>query len=272
MLRRRMLAELRGSRALVTGASGGIGEVIARTLHAQGASVLLSARRADQLERVAADLGERVETVPADLADRADVARLAQLAKAVDVLVANAALPASGELDSFTPEQIDRALDVNLRAPIQMARAAAPEMVRRGAGHLVFISSVSGKLTTPGQSIYSATKYGMRGFAFSLHGDLHGTGVGVTTVFPGLVSGAGMFADTGLEVPRGTGTRTPEQVAAAVLRGIRTGRAEIDVAPLLERVGLRINGVAPSLVAAVTRRLGARDVAAQFAERQAGQR
>ena len=267
-----MLAELQGRRALVTGASAGIGEVIARALHAEGATVVLSARRADQLERVAADLGERAETVPADLAAAADVARLAGLAKDVDVLVANAALPASGTLDSFTPEQIDRALDVNLRAPIQLARAAVPEMVRRGAGHVVLISSMSGKVTTPGQSLYSATKYGLRGFALSLGGDLHGTGVGVTTIFPGLVSGAGMFADTGLEAPRMTGTRTPEQVAAAVLRGIRDGRAEIDVAPLFERMAGRLAGVAPGFIVAAGRRLGSGEVAARFAERQKGKR
>ena len=263
-----MLAELHGRRALVTGASGGIGEVIARTLHAEGASVVLSARRAAELERVAADLGERAEAVPADLAVRDDVERLAAIAEQVDLLVANAALPASGLLESFTPEELDRAIDINLRAPIHMARAAVPAMLGRGAGHLVFMSSISGKVTTPGQSIYSATKYGLRGFAASLHGDLHGSGVGVTTVFPGLISGVGMFADTGLDVPAGAGTRTPEQVAAAVLEGIRTGRAEIDVAPLRIRASARLNGLAPGLVAAVSRRLGAGEVAARFAERQ----
>jgi short-subunit dehydrogenase len=145
-------------------------------------------------------------------------------------------------------------------------------MVRRGAGHLVFISSMSGKVTTPGQSIYSATKYGIRGFALSLGGDLHGSGVGVTTVFPGLISGAGMFADTGLDVPRGAGTRTPEQVAAAVLRGIRSGRGEIDVAPLLERIGGRLAGFSPGLVAAAGRRLRTGEIAARFAERQTEKR
>ena len=272
MLRRRMLSELAGRRAFVTGASGGIGEVIARALHAEGATVVLSARRADQLERVAGELGERAETAPADLADAADVARIAGLCKHVDLLVANAALPASGRLESFTSEQIDRALDVNLRAPIQITRAAVPEMMRRGEGHVVFISSMSGKVTTPGQSLYSATKFGMRGFALSLHGDLRGSGVGVTTVFPGLVSGAGMFADTGLDVPRGAGTRTPEQVADAVLTGIRSGRGEIDVAPLLERIGGRLSGASPALVAAIGRRLGTGEIAARFAERQIGKR
>lgn len=263
-----MLSELTGRRALVTGASGGLGPAIARALHARGALVVLSGRRADALEVLAAELGERVEVEPADLADPADLERMVELSKGLDVLVANAAVPASGRLEEFTPEQIDRALDVNLRAPIHMARAAAPEMLARGSGALVFISSLSGKVTTAGQSLYSATKFGLRGFAFSLHQELHGTGVAVSTVFPGFVSGAGMFADTGLDVPRMTGTRTPEQVARAVLRGIETGRAEIDVAPLNERLGARASGLSPTLVAAITRRLGATQVAAKIAERQ----
>ena len=263
-----MLSELTGKGALVTGASGGLGPVIARALHAKGAHVVLSGRRRDALESLAAELGTNVEVEPADLADRADVERMAELSRGLDLLVANAALPASGRLEEFTPEQIDRALDVNLRAPVRMARAAAPEMVARGAGALVFVNSLSGKVTTAGQSVYAATKFGLRGFAFSLHQELHGTGVSVSTVFPGFVSGAGMFADTGLDVPRMTGTRTPEQVARAVLRGIETGRAEIDVAPLNERLGARASGLSPTLVAAITRRLGATQVAAEIAERQ----
>lgn len=267
-----MLSELTGRRALVTGASGGLGPAIARALQARGAAVVLSGRRVDALETLAADLGERVEVERADLADRADLERMVELSKGVDVLVANAALPASGRLEEFTPEQIDRALDVNLRAPIHMARAAAPEMLARGSGALVFISSLSGKVTTAGQSLYSATKFGLRGFAFSLHQELHGTEVAVTTVFPGFVSGAGMFADTGLDAPRGTGTSTPEQVAAAVLRGIETGRAEIDVAPLNVRVAARASSLAPSVGAAISRRLGATRVAAKIAERQSEKR
>ncbi|MEX2195201.1 MAG: SDR family NAD(P)-dependent oxidoreductase [Thermoleophilaceae bacterium] len=263
-----MLSELTGRRALVTGASGGLGPVIARALHARGALVVLSGRRVDALEALAAELGENAEVEPADLSDRADLERMVELSKGLDVLVANAALPASGWLEEFSPEQIDRALDVNLRAPIRMARAAAPEMAARGGGSLVFVSSLSGKMATAGQSLYSATKYGLRGFAFGLHQELRDAGVGVTTVFPGFVSGAGMFADTGLDAPRGTGTSTPEQVAAAVLRGIETRRAEIDVAPLNVRLGVRAHALAPSMVAAISRRLGAADVAAQIAERQ----
>jgi short-subunit dehydrogenase len=267
-----MRLDLHGRRALVTGASGGLGPAIARALHARGAHVVLSARRVAALEALAAELGERAEVVPADLAAADDRARLCELAKGVDVLVPNAALPASGPLDSFTPEEIDRALDVNLRAPIQLARAAVPEMVARGRGAIVFVNSLSGKVAAPGQSLYAATKSGLRGFARSLREDLHSSGVTVATIFPGFIRDAGMFADTGVRLPPGTGTSTSEDVAAAVVRAIATGKAEIDVAPLHMRLGARMHEVAPSVAAAVTRRLGAAEVAARIADRQRDKR
>ena len=127
--------------------------------------MIATARREEVLKELAAELGERVETVVADLAEAADVAALPERAGHVDVLVANAALPASGALLDFEPVQIDRALDVNLRAPTQLARALAPAMVERGSGHLVFISSLSGKAANAGSALYSATKFGMRGMA-----------------------------------------------------------------------------------------------------------
>ncbi|HET8673131.1 MAG TPA: SDR family NAD(P)-dependent oxidoreductase, partial [Thermoleophilaceae bacterium] len=117
---------------LLTGASGGIGNAIARALHARGAELVLSGRRGDALERLASELGERARPLPSDLSDRATTAALLEAAGDLDVLVANAALPASGWLDSFSPEEIDRALDVNLRAPIQLTRELAPKLVERG--------------------------------------------------------------------------------------------------------------------------------------------
>src|SRR5262249_20235853 len=112
----------KGTRALVTGANGGIGPAIARALHPAGADRIVRGRRADALRPLADALGAR--TVVADLADRAAMARCMDDAGPLDVLVANAALPSSGPLVDFTPDQIDRALDVNLRAPIMMARHA----------------------------------------------------------------------------------------------------------------------------------------------------
>ena len=153
---------LEGSTVLLTGATGGIGRAIAHALDARGARVLLSARRAEALDGLRQGLDGPAECLDADLAHPHAAAELADRAGAVDVLVANAALPASGALDEFTPDQIDRALDVNLRAPIQLTRALLPHMLERGSGHLVFLSSLSGKVASVGSSVYSATKFGLR--------------------------------------------------------------------------------------------------------------
>lgn len=265
---RRQSTGLGGSRVLLTGASGGIGHAVARELHARGASLVLTGRRSDALATLRDELGPRAEVVACDLAERGAVATLVEQVGRVDVVVANAGLPASGAYDSFTPTEIDRALDVNLRAPVQLARALAPAMVARGAGHLVFVASFSGKVATVGSSIYSAGKFGLRGFAFSLREDLRGTGVGVTTVFPGFISEAGMFADANVDLPPGVTLRGPEQVAAAVVRGIERGDAEIDVAPLAVRAGGWLAGPAPTLVAAINRVAGARRVSAELGRAQ----
>jgi short-subunit dehydrogenase len=264
--------DLAGSRALVTGATGGIGAAIARRLHARGATVVLSGRQAELLERLQADLGERAELLVADLTDRDEVAGLPDRAGRVDVLVANAALPASGHLLGFEPGQIDRALDVNLRAPIMLARALAPAMSERGSGHFVFISSLSGKAGSSGSSLYSATKFGLRGFAQGLHEDLREAGVGVSTVFPGFIRDAGMFHDSGAKLPRFVGTRTPDHVAKAVVAAIERGKLEIDVAPLGLRIGTRLSGLAPAATIAVQRRFGSDAISAAIARGQADKR
>jgi uncharacterized protein len=264
--------QLAGASALVTGATGGIGGAVARALHDRGARVLLSGRRADALEELRASLGDRVEVFPADLSEREAPARLARAAGAVDVLVANAALPASGRVEDFDPEQIDRAIDVNFRAPVQLTRALLPGMLERGRGHVVLVSSLSGKAASPRSGIYSATKFGLRGFAGGLREDVESRGVGVTVVFPGFVSGAGFFADSGVRLPPWVRTRTPDQVAAAVIRGIESGRAEIDVAPLGLRLGTRIAGLAPVTVARLQRRLGSERIADALADAQRDKR
>lgn len=263
---------LAGNRVLLTGASGGIGAAIARELHSRGAHLAVSARRVDALDGLRAELGSRVDPLPADLGDPAAVATLAERAGRVDVLVANAAVPASGPISEYSPEQIDRAIDVNLRAPIQLARALLPGMVERSSGHLVFLSSLSGKAASMGTALYSATKFGLRGFAAALREDLHGTGVGVTVVFPGFIRGAGMFAEAGVELPRGVGTRTPEDVARAVVRGVEGDRGEIDVAPLALRAGVKASALAPTLTARIQRVLGSRDLSERIARGQASKR
>jgi short-subunit dehydrogenase len=130
---------LGGRSVLLTGATGGIGHAIARALHRRGARLLLTGRRADVLEPLAKEIGGRA--LPIDLADPAQVERLAAEAAEVDVFVGNAALPASGHLHSFTHEQIDRALQVNLRAPMTLSHELSRRMVKRGEGHIVLVSS-----------------------------------------------------------------------------------------------------------------------------------
>jgi len=255
---------------LLTGATGGIGQAIARALDSQGARVLLTARRADELERVAAELGGRPETLPADLTY--DASSLADRAGAVDVLVANAALPASGQIDDFTPEQIDRALDVNLRAPIQLTRELLPGMVERGQGHIVFVSSLSGKVASVGSALYSATKFGLRGFALGLREDLRDSGVGVSTVFPGFIKDAGMFHEAKVDLPPGVSMRSPEQVAAAVIQGIKKNRSEIDVAPITLRSGAWLAGISQSTVQRIQKIAGGDKVSAALGEGQRDKR
>jgi uncharacterized protein len=203
--------QIAGSNVLITGATGGIGQAIARALAARGAKLMLTGRRIDVLEPLAQQLDARTAAV--DLSQPAELERLVRDAGEVDILVANAALPASGALDSFTVQEIDRALDVNLRAPIVLAHALLPQMVARGRGHLLFMSSLAGKAATPGTALYNASKFGLRGFASALRADVRTTGVGVSAVFPGFIRDAGMFAEADVKLPPGVGTRTPEDVA-----------------------------------------------------------
>lgn len=261
---------LAGGTALVTGATGGIGQAIARALAAEGATVILTGRRAEVLEPLAAELDGRALAV--DLAVRGEAERLASEAGAVDVLVNNAALPASGPIDDFTQDQIDRALEVNLRAPIALTHALAPGMTSRGRGHIVFISSLAGRAASVGTALYSATKFGLRGFGLSLREDLRPSGVGVSVVMPGFIAEAGMFAEADVDLPRGVGTRTPDQVAQGVVTAIRKNRAEIDVAPIGLRLGATFSAVAPGAAAAVSRRFGSDEVSRGLGEGQRDKR
>ena len=124
--------DLSGQRALVTGATGGLGRAVAWALHARGATVLLSGRRRELLDELQAELGDRVEVLPADLSDRAEVVALADRAGAVDVLVANAGLGGAGPLADFTRDQAERVLDVNLGSAVILTHALLPGMLDRG--------------------------------------------------------------------------------------------------------------------------------------------
>jgi short-subunit dehydrogenase len=261
---------LGGTTALVTGASGGIGQAIARALARRGADLVLTARRVEVLEALAAETGGRV--VACDLSDRASSLRLVEEAGPVDVLVAGAGNPGSGRIESFTLDEIDTAIDVNLRSPIVLARLLCEGMAERGGGHIVFISSLSGKAGTVRTSIYAATKFGLRGFAQALREDLRPRGVGVSTVFPGFIRNAGMFHESGATLPGYVGTKTPEDVADAVVSAIEHDRAEVVVAPSFLRFGSAVAGLAPDVAARVQRKLGADRIASSVTSGQRDKR
>jgi short-subunit dehydrogenase len=251
--------KLDGKVALLTGATGGLGRAIAEALAGRGASVVLSSRKGEELESLASSLpGSGHRAVVADLAEEGAALRLLEEAGRVDVLVANAGLPASGKLDGFSQEEIGRALRVNLEAPVRMARELVPQMVGRGEGHLVFMSSISGKTPTPRASLYAATKFGLRGFALCLRDDLRPTRVGVSVITPGAIREAGMFADSKAQLPPGIGTGTPAGVARAVISAIERNRGEISVAPLRQRALASLGRISPELSGRVTHRAAAR--------------
>src|SRR5207302_9738485 len=189
-------------------------------------------------------------------------------AGSVDVLVSNAGIPATGRLETFKQEEIDRAIAVNLRAGIVLAKLLAPGMVERGSGHLVFMSSIAGKIPSGGETMYNATKFGIRGFGLALREELWGTGVGVSVISPTFVSEAGMWAVTGLKPNPIAGEVSPAQVADAVWNAIARNRAEIDVGPIQLRATLKVQALTPGLFATTARLMGATRPNAALDERQ----
>ena len=261
------MEDLRGKTVLLTGASTGLGPHIARRLHLAGAKFVLSARNEGALNRLAREIGES-RVVVADLSKVGEPERLAKEAGDVDVLVSNAGVPISGRLADLKVDEIDRAIAVNLRAGIVLARALSPSMVRRKQGHIVFMSSVAGKVPAAGASIYNATKFGIRGFGLAMREELWGTGVGVSVICPTFVSESGMWAETGLKTHPMAGEVSPAQVADAVWSAIVRNRGDVDVVPVQVRASLKFVALAPGLAATIARSMGAAKVSDELSERQ----
>ncbi len=217
-----------GKTALVTGASGGIGGAIARALHRQGATVVLTGTRRDALDRLAGELGaERVHAVPANLTDPDAAEALVKAAEAatgrLDILVNNAGLTRDGLALRMKDEDWQAVLDVNLTAAFRLSRAALRGMMKRRAGRIVNITSVVGATGNAGQANYAASKAGLIGMSKALAAEMAGRGVTVNCVAPGFIDTA--MTDTLSEGQREVGIRaipmgrfgTSEEVAAAVV-------------------------------------------------------
>src|SRR5438093_11127347 len=175
--------------ALVTGASSGIGEEFARALSARGYEVVLVARRADRLERLASELPGQAHVVPCDLAREADqlAGRVADLGLSVDLLVNNAGFGTSGRFLELDPERDADQVRLNCEAVVTLTHAFLPAMIERGRGGVVTVASTAGMQPLPYETVYSASKAFARTFSDALHAELRGTGVKVLVVNPGPV-------------------------------------------------------------------------------------
>ena len=184
--------DLTGKTALVTGATGGIGAEIARTLHAQGAHVVLSGTREAVLQELATALGDRTSVAAANLSDAAAVDGLVQAAETaagapLDILVANAGITRDGLLMRMKDEDWETVLKVNLESYFRLSRAAMRGMMKRRHGRIIGITSVVGVMGNPGQANYAASKAGMIGFSKALAQEVATRGITVNCVAPGFI-------------------------------------------------------------------------------------
>jgi 3-oxoacyl-[acyl-carrier protein] reductase len=221
--------DLTGKKALITGATGGIGAGIARAFHKAGAEVAISGRQVEKLEALAKELGERVHVVPCDLADKAQVAKLIDEAAAklgrVDILVNNAGLTKDNLFMVMKDEQWDDVIAVNLTSTFMLMRAATRHMLRSksGYGRIINISSVSGIIGNPGQGNYAASKAGMIGMTKSLAREVANRGITANSIAPGFIATAmtdvlndKQKAEISQHIPAQR-FGTPEDIAAAAL-------------------------------------------------------
>ncbi len=203
--------DLKGKNALVTGATGGIGGAIAKALHGQGAAVALSGTNAEKLETLATELGERVFVLPCDLRNRPAVAQLAETAEKtlgqVDILVNNAGITHDNLFMRMKDEEWDDVIAVNLSSVFVLTRGILRGMMRRRAGRIVNIASISGVFGNPGQGNYAASKAGLVGMTKSLAREVASRGITANCISPGFISTAMTDALTEKQV---------EAIAAAI--------------------------------------------------------
>lgn len=258
---------LHGRVAAITGASSGIGLATAEALAREGVAVVLGARRADRLEQAVArirDEGGRAEAVTIDVTIEADVQRLVQHAVAtfgsLDIVICNAGFGYYGTVEETPPAIMHRMMDVNFMGSYYGARAALPIFRRQQRGHLFLVSSIVGRRGIPLMSGYSATKAAQAGFAESLRSEFAGTDIHVTAVYPVSTETefrSAMQRDYGYTVS-GLGPKQPvEQVAAAIVRCVRTPRAELYPHGKSRALSV-LNAIAPAFTDRLVQKYGRR--------------
>ncbi|HEX8076001.1 MAG TPA: SDR family NAD(P)-dependent oxidoreductase [Thermoleophilaceae bacterium] len=261
--------ELRGCCAVVTGASSGIGAATARALADRGARVALVARTRDALEEVAADIGRSGATAAVHAADLTDARAAASAAEAIrgdlgvpDVLVNNAGAGRFLFIDETAPDEAESMMAVPYFAAFNMTRAVLPDMLARDSGRVLIVNSPASYVAWPGACGYTAARFAMRGFTEGLRADLHGTGVGVSSVTAGKVRSPYFDNNPGSEeriptITRIIRTLTPEEVAHAVVDALERDKRDVYV-PLMLRMNVLQSRFMPRLSSWVLARTGAK--------------
>ena len=262
------MTQLRGSRVLVTGASYGIGAATTRALARKGAKVILWARTRDALDAVAREISAEGREATAFAVDLTDAAAVSAAARAVteqggppDVIVNNAGAGRWLSIEESAPEDAVSAMAVPYFAAFYTTRAFLPGMLARGTGHVVNLTSPAGFVPLAGATTYAVARWAVRGFTEQLSADLAGTGLRVTLVVPGLVDSSYFDHNPGAldRVPRIVRrlapTLTPDQVAAALVRGVERNRRMV-VTPFALRLMMLTHWLAPRPVAWLMRRTG----------------
>ena len=269
------MQSLKGKTIILTGASQGLGVVMARALAKAGARLVLAARSADKLEQLATELRQRgaeVFVVPCDVTRPRDRETLIERTRrefgAIDVLVNNAGVEELGHYAEQDPATLERIIATNLLAPMQLTRAVLPAMLIAKKGHVVNIASLAGRTGMPYGAAYSGSKGGLAEWSISLAAELMGSGVVVTVICPGFVDDTGMFSRKETPAPMSIGASHPEDVARALLQVLHKPRVEVVVNPKPVRLLMALKALSPETALALGRRLGLVD----FLKRIATQR
>ena len=248
------MENLKGKKVLLTGGSRGIGPIIAEYLADQGSVVAIAARSKSNLQEIASHLCKKGHTISVFAVDLKDSSQREQLVTdvmkefgTIDILINNAGLETEGAYTELSWRSIQENIDVNLVAPMALAHLILPVILNNKAGHIVNIASIAAKSGSPYAAAYSGTKAGLAEWSRALRLELTGTGVHISTIFPGYIREVGMFAKFAMVPPWIIGSCSPYQAANAVVNAIKKTRKEIIVNSRPLRYSFMINDLSPQL-------------------------
>src|SRR6266702_164395 len=237
------LTNFAGAVAVVTGGASGIGLATARALHARGAHVAMADMHSLGLQQAEEQIRQQNSEAPGGiLSITTDVTEEVQVQAVmnqavetwgrIDLVMTSAGIGRGGPIDTFSASEMQTIMNINFMGTYHSVRAALPTMRQQGAGHFVFLSSVAGKISTPFLSAYCATKWAIRGFSSALRAELHGTGIGITTVYPAWVDTPMVQQEeNSLNMMDIQVMLTPDQVASDILQAVTEDQCDLTLAP-----------------------------------------